>query len=85
MASGFNLHYCFWLVYHSPDVSEAGQMDHAMTYGLILMMIGMALILIWWQSLYRQAEQPSFARKGIYNFSRHPQYLGFILLVLGWF
>ena len=60
-------------------------MDHAMTYGLILMMIGMALILIGWQSLYRQAGQPGYARKGIYSISRHPQYLGFILLVLGWF
>jgi protein-S-isoprenylcysteine O-methyltransferase Ste14 len=60
-------------------------MDHAMTYGLILMVIGMALILIGWQSLYRQARQPGFAQKGIYLYSRHPQYLGFILLVLGWF
>jgi protein-S-isoprenylcysteine O-methyltransferase Ste14 len=60
-------------------------MDHAMTYGLGLMAIGMTLIIAGWISLYRQARQPGFAQKGIYRFSRHPQYLGFILLVLGWF
>ncbi len=26
-----------------------------------------------------------FASKGIYQYSRHPQYLGFVLLVAGWF
>ncbi len=29
--------------------------------------------------------QPGFASKGIYQYSRHPQYLGFVLLVVGWF
>jgi len=60
-------------------------MDHAMTYGLVVMLIGMALIMAGWVSLYTQVRQPVFARKGIYRYSRHPQYLGFVLLVLGWF
>ena len=60
-------------------------MDHAMTYGLVVMLIGMALIVAGWVSLYSQVRQPGFASKGIYRYSRHPQYLGFVLLVLGWF
>jgi protein-S-isoprenylcysteine O-methyltransferase Ste14 len=60
-------------------------MDHAMTYGLVVMLIGMALIMVGWVSLYTQVRQPGFASKGIYQYSRHPQYLGFVLLVLGWF
>ena len=60
-------------------------MDHAMTYGLVLMLLGMALIMAGWRSLYLQARQPGFARAGIYQFSRHPQYVGFILLVVGGF
>jgi protein-S-isoprenylcysteine O-methyltransferase Ste14 len=60
-------------------------MDHAMTYGLVVMLIGMALIVVGWVSLYTQVRQPGFASKGIYQYSRHPQYLGFVLLVMGWF
>ena len=60
-------------------------MDHAMTYGLVVMLIGMALIVVGWVSLYTQVRQPGFASSGIYQYSRHPQYLGFVLLVLGWF
>jgi methanethiol S-methyltransferase len=60
-------------------------MDHAMTYGLVLMLLGMALIMTGWRSLYMQVRSPGFAQRGIYQYSRHPQYIGFILLVLGWF
>ncbi len=54
-------------------------------YGLVVMLIGMALIVAGWVSLYTQVRQPGFAGKGIYQYSRHPQYLGFVLLVIGWF
>ena len=60
-------------------------MDHAMTYGLVVMLIGTVLIVMGWRSLYHQASKPGFAQKGLYRVSRHPQYVGFMLLVLGWF
>jgi protein-S-isoprenylcysteine O-methyltransferase Ste14 len=60
-------------------------MDHGMTYGLVVMLTGMALIVAGWVSLYTQVRQPGFAHKGLYQYSRHPQYLGFVLLVMGWF
>jgi protein-S-isoprenylcysteine O-methyltransferase Ste14 len=59
-------------------------MDLAMAYGSVLMAFGLALISIGWQSLYRQAKGGAFAHTGVYALSRHPQYLGFILLILGW-
>jgi len=60
-------------------------MTLGMTYGLVLMIIGAVLIMAGWRSLYNQVRLPGFAQKGIYQFSRHPQYLGFVLLVSGWF
>lgn len=60
-------------------------MDHAMVYGSIFMILGMGLIISGWWSLYKQAKQDGFACAGLYTYSRHPQYLGFILLILGWF
>jgi methanethiol S-methyltransferase len=60
-------------------------MDHAMAYGAVLMAIGAGLIAAGWISLYRRSKSPGFSRSGLYAVSRHPQYLGFILLILGWF
>jgi len=60
-------------------------MDLAMFYGTVIMVIGMGLILWGWYSLYRQSSHESFARAGLYSYSRHPQYVGFIMLILGWF
>lgn len=59
-------------------------MDRAMAYGAVLMAAGAILIISGWWSLYRQAKRGSFAQTGLYAISRHPQYLGFILLIFGW-
>ena len=59
-------------------------LDHAMAYGASLMALGLALITFGWWSLYRQSKRNTFAKTGLYSISRHPQYLGFILLILGW-
>jgi protein-S-isoprenylcysteine O-methyltransferase Ste14 len=59
-------------------------MSLAMTYGLVLMLIGMSLIIIGWVTLYRNLEENAIVTSGIYSISRHPQYFGFILVVVGW-
>ncbi|MBU0647644.1 DUF1295 domain-containing protein [Patescibacteria group bacterium] len=60
-------------------------MDLAMAYAAIIIGIGITLILIGWITLYQNAKKNRFVTGGIYKYSRHPQYLGFILIVLGWF
>ena len=59
-------------------------MSHAMVYASVLMLLGMALIIIGWITLYKNIEEDKIVDKGIYSYSRHPQYLGFILMIVGW-
>ena len=59
-------------------------MEVAMIYTTILITIGTVLIIAGWITLYRHKNDP-FVTSGIYKYSRHPQYLGFILVVFGWF
>lgn len=66
-------------------------MDLAMTYSAVLMTIGAILIITGWISLYygvkkgKEENKNVFVTNGIYSYSRHPQYLGFILVIIGWF
>ena len=60
-------------------------MDVPMLYASILMILGCAIILIAWITLYHQIQQTSLVTKGIYSLSRHPQYFGFLLIIVGWF
>lgn len=59
-------------------------MSLGMVYGTVLMLMGMALIMIGWITLYRNLKEDGIVTNGIYSLSRHPQYLGFILIVFGW-
>ena len=59
-------------------------MEIAMIYTTILIAIGTLLIIIGWVTLYKNSKKSGFVVKGIYKYSRHPQYLGFILIVVGW-
>lgn len=60
-------------------------MDLAMAYGALLMILGTFLIMTAWITLYRNVKKKGLVTTGIYAYSRHPQYLGFILVILGWF
>lgn len=59
-------------------------MTMAMVYGTVLMIMGMLLIIIGWITLYKNLKKDEIVTKGIYSYSRHPQYFGFILIILGW-
>ena len=59
-------------------------MDIAMIYGAFLIILGAALILIGWVTLYQNVKKAKIVTCGIYSYSRHPQYLGFILIIIGW-
>lgn len=53
------------------------------TIGALLVVAGGVLIAWGWSTLYRTDEE--LVTDGIYAYSRHPQYLGFLLFLFGWF
>ncbi len=59
-------------------------MTLAMVYGLVLMILGTLIIILGWITLYRNLSDQDLVTQGIYSHSRHPQYFGFILVILGW-
>lgn len=63
---------------------EMMTVELAMVYGLILAALGALLILAGWVTLYRAARRGMIATTGPYSISRHPQYVGFILIIIGW-
>ena len=60
-------------------------MDMAMLYASILIVIGTIFILAGWITLYQKLKKEDLVTTGIYSYSRHPQYFGFILIIIGWF
>lgn len=58
---------------------------YAMTYASVLIIIGTILIAVGWITLYKNIKKEKLVTSGIYKYSRHPQYLGFLLVILGWF
>lgn len=53
-----------------------------MPIGLIITGIGLLLVIVGWRPIHKSKED--LVTKGVYNYLRHPQYLGFILVTLGW-
>ncbi len=56
-----------------------------MLYSSLVIGFGALLILIGWITLYKNIKKDGIVKNGIYAQSRHPQYLGFIMIVVGWF
>lgn len=55
-----------------------------MVYGTVLMVIGTILVILGWVTLYKNVKNDRLVTRGIYSISRNPQYLGFILVIIGW-
>ena len=53
-------------------------------YGTLLMTLGMALILVGWYQLDKGVQEDELVTTGVYAVSRNPQYLGFMLVIVGW-
>ena len=59
-------------------------MDMAMLYASILIVIGTIFIIAGWITLYKNIKKQELVTTGIYSYSRHPQYFGFIMIIIGW-
>lgn len=54
-----------------------------MIIGAIITAVGMGIVAWGWSTIYKTDKD--LVQTGIYNYSRHPQYLGIILIAAGWF
>ena len=48
--------------------------------GAFISIAGMLTVILGWTTLYRRSEEKDLVVSGIYKYSRHPQYLGIILI-----
>jgi protein-S-isoprenylcysteine O-methyltransferase Ste14 len=53
-----------------------------MSVGLVITGLGLLFVIAGWRYIYRSKEE--IVIKGVYSYVRHPQYLGLILVTLGW-
>ncbi len=49
-----------------------------------MMAAGTIIIAYAWITLYKNGKNGVLVTSGIYSVSRHPQYLGFLLIIIGW-
>lgn len=72
------------VVYEFEFLGARIAMDMAMLYASVLIVIGTIFIIVGWVTLYRKIKKEELVTTGIYSYSRHPQYFGFILIIIGW-
>jgi len=60
------------------------EMDLPMVYAAALIIAGALIIVVAWITLYYGVKRNTLVTTGVYATSRHPQYLGFILIITGW-
>ena len=53
-----------------------------MPVGLIITGIGLLFVIAGWRPIYKAKDE--LITIGVYRYLRHPQYLGFLLITLGW-
>jgi len=73
-----------WSSFRHANLTKTNFKGADLSYS-ILMIVGTFFITLGWVTLYRNIKKQSFVTSGIYAYSRHPQYLGFIFIILGWF
>lgn len=56
--------------------------DLWMTFGSFIIIIGIAIIALGWYQLWSSKKQ--LFTEGLYRYSRHPQYVGFLYTIWGW-
>ena len=49
----------------------------------VLIIAGLILISVSWEKLYQATKQQTIASTGPYKYIRHPQYVGFVIIILG--
>lgn len=73
-------------VVHFSFMGTGMSMHVPMVYGGALITIGTGIITVAWITLYKNIKKSDeLVTRGIYSLSRHPQYLGFNLVIIGWF
>ena len=56
--------------------------DLWMSFGAVIIISGMAIIALGWYQLWSSKKQ--LFTGGLYQYSRHPQYIGFLFTIWGW-
>jgi protein-S-isoprenylcysteine O-methyltransferase Ste14 len=59
-------------------------MDLPMLWAAGLMILGTVIVAVGWGTLYFGVKKQELVTRGIYSYSRHPQYLGFLMVIIGW-
>lgn len=60
-------------------------MDFWTVIGALITLVGMIIVAIGWLTIYRAVQKDKLVTEGIYRYSRHPQYVGIVLIATGWF